>query len=255
MALRAVIADALVEAPAGLAVVDVVRAVRSAGGTGVSRAAVERVLARDPAFAAVTELGRTRWVVDTDALDGDGAATGGPVDAGRPLDGLDLREWQVAAFADWVGAGCRGVVEAITGSGKTRLAVAAVRVALSRDGVALVLVPTLDLQDQWVAELRRLVPHARVGRLGGGHGDDLSGHHVVVATPHSAAQVPVVPDDGVLGLLVADEAHRYGAPTWGAALRDAFAMRLALTATYERTDDGVVDVLGPYFGPVVHGYG
>ena len=65
----------------------------------------------------------------------------------------------------------------------------------------------------------------------------------------------MAPDDGVLGLLVADEAHRYGAPTWAAALRDDFAMRLALTATYERNDDGLEDVLGPYFGGVVHGYG
>lgn len=255
MALHAVIADVLADEPAGLGVAELVRAVRTAGGTGVSRAAVERALTGDPSFRAVTELGRTRWVVDTGQVVRAEADRGTPVDATRPLDGLDLREWQVAAFADWVSGGCRGVVEAITGSGKTRLAVAAVRVALSRGGVALVLVPTLDLQDQWVAELRRLVPHARVGRLGGGHDDDLSGHHVVVATPHSAAQVPVVPDDGALGLLVADEAHRYGAPTWAAALRDDFAMRLALTATYERTDDGVVDVLGPYFGSVVHGYG
>lgn len=255
MALRAVIADVLADVPDGLTIPEVVRAVRASGGNGVSRAAVERVLAADPAFDAVTELGRTRWVVDADEPATHEPTPDTPVDGTRPLDGLDLRDWQVAAFADWVSGGCRGVVEAITGSGKTRLAVAAVRVALSRGGVALVLVPTLDLQDQWVVELRRLVPDARVGRLGGGRGDDLSDHHVVVATPHSAAQVPVVPNDGVLGLLVADEAHRYGAPTWAAALREDFTMRLALTATYERTDDGVVDVLGPFFGSVVHGYG
>jgi superfamily II DNA or RNA helicase len=53
---------------------------------------------------------------------------------------------------------------------------------------------------------------------------------------------------------VADEAHRYGAPTWGGALTDDFDMRLALTATYERNDDGLVEVLGPYFGGVVARY-
>jgi superfamily II DNA or RNA helicase len=255
VALRRAVVDALSRRPDGLAVPAVVREVRVAGGRGVSRAAVERLLRDDPAFVPVDELGRTRWTLDAAALDADEAPAGPAVAPDRPLDGLDLREWQVAAFADWVSAGCQGVVEAITGSGKTRLAIAAVRVAVSRGGVALVLVPTLDLQQQWVAELRRLVPGARVGRLGGGHGDDLSGHDVVVATPHSAADVPVVPDDGVLGLLVADEAHRYGAPTWGTALREPFAMRLALTATYERNDDGLAEVLGPYFGAVVHGYG
>lgn len=256
MALREVVADALAGAPDGLAVAGLVRAVRTAGGAGVSRGAVERLLANDPAFVPIEALGRTRWALDADVLAASDATDATPaVSPDRPLDGLDLRDWQVAAFADWVAASCRGVVEAITGSGKTRLAIAAVRVALSRGGVALVLVPTLDLQDQWATELRRLVPGARIGRLGGGRDDDLSDHDVVVATPHSAAQVPVVPDHGVLGLLVADEAHRYGAPTWGAALRDDFEMRLALTATYERNDDGVVDVLGPYFGAVVHGYG
>lgn len=254
--LATTLVDALADAPGGLDLPAIVRAVRGAGGHGVSRAAVERALQGDDRFEAEDVLGRTRWrLVPATAEDDDGDGPGAPVAADRPLDGLGLRDWQVAAFADWVAAGCRGVVEAITGSGKTRLAIAAVRVALSRGGVALVLVPTLDLQEQWVVELRRLVPGARIGRLGGGVADDLHDHHVVVATPHSAAQLPVVPDDGVLGLLVADEAHRYGAPTWGAALRDPFAMRLALTATYERNDDGLEDVLGPYFGAVVHGYG
>ena len=209
MALADVVVDALTGTD-GLSVADVVRAVKAAGGAGVSRSAVERLLADDPRFRSDDVLGRTRWTVDPAVVVDDAAATVPPVDAARPLDGLDLRDWQVAAFADWVAAGCRGVIEAITGAGKTRLAIAAVRVALSRGGVALVMVPTLDLQEQWVKELRALVPTARIGRLGGGGADDLSGHDVVVATPHSAATVPVVPDDGVLGLLVADEAHRYG---------------------------------------------
>ncbi|HKJ54519.1 MAG TPA: DEAD/DEAH box helicase family protein [Nitriliruptoraceae bacterium] len=172
-----------------------------------------------------------------------------------PLTGLDLRDWQVDAFAAWATAGCRGVVEAITGAGKTRLAMAAVRVVVGRGGVALVLVPTLELQAQWVRALASHAPSARVGRLGGGGDDDFSRHDVVVATPNSAAAVPITPREGQLGLLVADEAHRYGAPTWAQALRESYAMRLALTATYERGDDGVVDVLGPYFGGVVADYG
>ncbi len=178
-----------------------------------------------------------------------------PSGALGPLDGLELRDWQVEAFAGWAAAGCRGVVEAITGAGKTRLAMAAVRVVVDRGGVALVLVPTLELLGQWAHTLRAHAPGARVGQLGGGRTDDFGDHDVVVATPSSAADVPIVPADGQLGLLVADEAHRYGAPTWSRALRDDYPMRLALTATYERGDDGVVEVLGPYFGGVVTDYG
>jgi superfamily II DNA or RNA helicase len=240
-----------------VAVPALLRRLRAAGHTRISRGAVERVLAGDARFAAAETLGRVGWQLAPDPPAGSEVTAGrdAPADPGRPLDGLDLRDWQINAFADWVAAGCRGVVEAITGSGKTRLAMAAVRVVHARQGRALVLVPTLDLQDQWVGELRALVPTARIGRLGGGRDDDLFSHDVLVATPHSAAAVPVDLPHGALGLLVADEAHRYGAPTWGAALRDDFAMRLALTATYERNDDGLTDVLGPYFGGVVHGYG
>ncbi len=263
MVLGEVLLEVLAGEADGLAERDVVAAARQRLGPQATRGPVTRALAADDRFVLEQVLGRPVWhladgvEVERRAVrDARGAdALAAPVDAARPLDGLGLRDWQVEAFATWVERGCCGVVEAITGAGKTRLAVAAVRAALARGGRAMVLVPTLDLQDQWVAELREWVPSARVGRLGGGGDADLHDNHVVVATPHSAAAVPVDLPPGALGLLVADEAHRYGAPTWGAALREPFAMRLALTATYERSDDGLVEVLGPYFGGVVHTYG
>ncbi|MFT5224083.1 MAG: superfamily II DNA or RNA helicase, partial [Glaciecola sp.] len=233
----------------------------------VSRAAIERQLASDMRFVNDGGGLHARWSLDAaaDSLDASARAGSGPrmhraelappVSIERPLDGLDLRTWQIDAFVAWAGADCRGVVEAVTGTGKTRLAIAAVRACLARGGRALVIAPTLDLVEQWTKELRRLVPGASIGRLGAGQADDLYEHHIVVATPHSAAAVPVDVPPGCVGLLVADEAHRYGAPTWAVALRDAFTMRLALTATYERNDDGVEDVLGPYFGSVVFSYG
>lgn len=170
------------------------------------------------------------------------------------LDALALRDWQVEAFAAWSAAGCRGVVEAVTGTGKTRLAIAVLRTVLDRGGRGLVIVPTLELLEQWIRELRTSLPGVRVGRLGGGHDDDLFACGVLVATPHSAAAVPVDLPPATVGVLIADEAHRYGAPTWGAALHEVFTLRLALTATYERTDEGVADVLAPYFGEVVTRY-
>jgi superfamily II DNA or RNA helicase len=252
----------------GLPEQDVVARARARLGPGASRGPVTKALARDPRFVKGDRLGKPIWRIGEDVErdrravrainqghDDASHGLGIPVDAARPLDGLGLRDWQVDAFATWVGGGCRGVVEAITGAGKTRLAIAAVRAALARGGRVLVLVPTLDLQDQWGKELRTFIPGAKIGRLGGGGDDDLHDNHVLIATPHSAAAVDVDLPPGALGLLVADEAHRYGAPTWGAALRDAFQMRLALTATYERSDDGLIDVLGPYFGGIIHRYG
>jgi superfamily II DNA or RNA helicase len=235
--------------------------VRARGGAGVSRAAVERCLHGDPAFDQDTEApGRPRWRLAArtsgdghgDAAPNDGGS--GPAETRAHLDALDLRPWQAEALAAWSATG-RGVVEAVTGTGKTRLAVAAARIVLDRGGRVLVLVPTLELQDQWARALREVLPGVSIGRLGGGGDADLYDHDVVLATPHSAASLPLEPPPGRLGLLVADEAHRYGAPTWGAALGDAFQLRLALTATFERNDEGVADVLAPYFGEVVTRYG
>ena len=224
------------------------RAVRRAGGHGVGRAALERVLRADPRFGSREELGRTRWsLVEEVEPARDGTATR------TALGQLELRPWQAEALAAW-SATCRGVVEAVTGTGKTRLAVAAMRTVLDADGRVLVLVPTLELLDQWRATVAELLPGVEVGRLGGGGRDDLFSHRVLLATPHSAADVPVDLPPGAPGLVVADEAHRYGAPTWGAALPPDFGLRLALTATYERGDDGVEEVLEPYFGPVVFRY-
>jgi RNA polymerase primary sigma factor len=247
---------------------ELLRAVRAAGGRGVGRAALERALAAAGDATEVEVLGRRRWQLaggDGDpgahapeathvaAVTRESPATRGTAATREALDALDLRAWQAEALAAW-STTCRGVVEAVTGTGKTRLAIAAVRTVLDAGGRVLVLVPTLELIDQWHAGLRLLVPEARVGRLGGGRQDDLYDHEVVLATPHSAADVPIEAPPGRPGLLVADEAHRYGAPTWGRALKEDLPLRLALTATYERGDEGVAEVLEPYFGPVVFRY-
>ncbi len=240
---------------------EVLQAVRAAGGVRVSRAAVERALVRDPRFVVRDELGRRRWALVEPGVGGTPDAAGpasGPVATGpaatrSALDALDLRAWQAEALAAW-SVTCRGVIEAVTGTGKTRLAIAAARTVLDRGGRVLVLVPTLELLDQWRVSVGELLPQARVGRLGGGGQDDLFSHEVLLATPHSAAGGPIDLPPGVAGLVVADEAHRYGAPTWGSALPPDLGLRLALTATYERGDEGVEEVLEPYFGPVVFRY-
>jgi superfamily II DNA or RNA helicase len=226
------------------------RTLRAGPLSRTPRSTVERTLRADARFEPGDDPGKPRWRLAAPAE----VPTARTLPTRVRLDAMALRPWQAEALATW-STTCRGVVEAVTGTGKTRLAMAAIRVVADRGGRSLVLVPTLELQDQWARELRAAAPDLRVGRLGGGRDDDLFANDVVVATPHSAAAVPVDLPPGTPGLLVADEAHRYGAPTWGAALHEPFALRLALTATYERSDDGLVDVLEPYFGPVVTRYG
>lgn len=161
---------------------------------------------------------------------------------------LRLYAWQADALDAWTRAGRRGVVEAVTGTGKTMVGVAAALRELERRGQVLVLVPTVELQHQWVAELlQRLPAGARVGRLGAGTTDSLATHDVLVAVVNSARVVDARPiRQG--GLLVADECHRYGSAVNHLALDGRFRRRLGLSATYARDDDGNLAWLDPYFG-------
>ncbi len=159
-----------------------------------------------------------------------------------------LYAWQTEALDAWVAQHRRGVVEAVTGTGKTRVGVAAVLEQLRRRGQALVIVPTKELQRQWLAVLGPALPAGTlVGHLGDDGRASLTSHDVVVAivnTLRSADTRPIRPH----GLLVADECHRYGALFNRLALDPRFDRRLGLSATYARDDDGHRTWLDPYFG-------
>lgn len=210
----------------------------------ITKADVDKVLQRDPnVFASagdspvfwycLNEINRPVHVV-TASLEG-------------WCDKLVLWPWQRRALNDWESEEHMGVVEAVTGTGKTRVGIAAAAWCASLKIKTLVLVPTADLQRQWCKELASALPHFKIGSLGDGDRDTTRECDILVATVQSACrdnQRTRVPK----GLIIADECHRYGAETWSQALKKEAYYRLGLTATYERLDDGVEEHLGPYFG-------
>lgn len=167
--------------------------------------------------------------------------------------GIPLHTWQVDSLHAWHGAGCQGIVEAVTGSGKTHVGVAAALRAAEEGLPTTVLVPSIDLQRQWVRKFEQWAPRLRLATVGGrpkGYPDRAD---VVIAVVNSAATTNLVRGDHG-DLLVADEVHRYGADTWTTALRSGYTRRLGLTATLERGDDGVDQRIRPYFGASVTTY-
>jgi len=152
-----------------------------------------------------------------------------------------LRDYQQASLDAWRDSGDRGVVELPTGSGKTVVAIAAIA-ALGTP--TLVVVPTLDLLDQWVRELRREFDHP-VGRLGGGtqRVEDLT------VSTYDSAYLRAEELGDRFGLAVFDEAHHLGGEGYREILRLLVApARMGLTATFERPDgahEAVTDLLGP----------
>jgi superfamily II DNA or RNA helicase len=159
-----------------------------------------------------------------------------------------LYPWQADALEAWARRGHRGVVEAVTGTGKTVLGLAALGEELRRGGQVLVLVPTIELMHQWRREIHRFLgAQLRVGCLGGAESASLVAHDVVVAVVNSArvSKLRPIRRDA---LLVADECHRYASAANHLALEEGFARRLGLSATYARDDGAHVDWLEPYFG-------
>jgi len=153
----------------------------------------------------------------------------------------ELRPYQRDALEAWTDAGRRGVAELPTGSGKTVIGLAAIAAVCAP---ALVVVPTVDLLEQWRGELEREFD-ADIGRLGGG---TQRVGEVTVAT-YDSAYLRADELGDRFGLVVFDEVHHLG----GESYRDiarllAAPARLGLTATFERPDgahEAVADLLGP----------
>lgn len=161
----------------------------------------------------------------------------------------ELYSWQEKAIASWGKSGCRGVVEAVTGTGKTFVAISLINQYIQDRKRCLVVVPSQILMRQWKEELENEFGITITSLLGGGHGDKLDlGQWVTLGVVNS---VVTAQQSGALdcefGLLVADECHRFGSDQFQHALLESADHRLGLTATFERTDDAVTDILLPYF--------
>lgn len=158
----------------------------------------------------------------------------------------DLYPWQQEALAAWRANGRLGVVQAVTGAGKTRVGLAAVMEAWRQRRRVVIVVPTLELVEQWAIAVRGVVDGFFVATTTATRRDDW---RVLIGTVQTLAKAYPCRDDEST-LLIADECHRYGASEFSRALDDRYDWRLGLTATYARDDDGDV-LLRSFFKDVV----
>jgi superfamily II DNA or RNA helicase len=159
---------------------------------------------------------------------------------------LELRPYQRAALMAWELAGRRGIAALPTGSGKTRVALAALA---SLRAPALCIVPTRALLRQWLDELGKVYGGA-IGCLGDG---ERTLSEITVATFESAYRwMPKIGRQ--FELLIVDEVHHFGSGVRTDALEMCIApARLGLTATPPL--DSALDRLETLVGPIVYQLG
>lgn len=168
-----------------------------------------------------------------------------------PHNPFGLYAWQRDALAAWRGADRRGIVDAVTGAGKTRLAVAAISEALDDARFVTVLVPTIQLLAQWYDVLHSFFPQRRIGRCGGGFDDNPAHVEILIAVMASARTRRFTSPERA-SLVVVDECHRVASEQNQYALESGHDWRMGLSATHERMDNAHTTILMPYFGQVIY---
>jgi superfamily II DNA or RNA helicase len=163
--------------------------------------------------------------------------------ARAPQLDLTARSYQREALDAWLGHDGKGVVVLPTGAGKTVIALLAIAELGLR---AIVVVPTIELVEQWHKALATNLgyPKADVGMVGGGK---RTMRDLTVIT-YDSASMPSRRLDG-FGLLIVDEVHHLPARAYRAISRKVNApFRLGLSATPERADGGhhaLLELVGP----------
>ena len=170
----------------------------------------------------------------------------------------ELREYQREALSAWLETDRRadtdapegvhrapaGVLELPTGSGKTVIAIKAIeRLATP----TLIVVPTIDLLEQWIDELETEFD-CPVGRFGGGE----QRLEPITVSTYDSAYLKADSVGDRFGFVVFDEVHHLGGEGYREIARLLAApARLGLTATFERPDEAH-EVIEEIVGPLVH---
>lgn len=154
------------------------------------------------------------------------------------------RKHQKEALDAWIKAIMAGTVCLPTGGGKTILAVMAMSY-LKRS--TLVVVPTIDLMNQWQEVLQTFFA-CKIGMLGGGHYEICD----LTVSTYDSAQMHIERIGDQFGFVVFDECHHLPGPIYqNIAICSLAPFRLGLSATVERAD-GKEDVIYELIGPLVY---
>ncbi len=180
-----------------------------------------------------------------------------------------LRPYQREVINNWVKNDFQGVVSFATGAGKTITAIAAIKRWREEfdKRVAIILVPSVRLQKQWLSEIKKIdgfngVDITLVGGIGKNEHWNKSLRDATANKRHTEDGIVIAVNDtartpafyervqwGGHVLLIADEMHKLGAPSHRDFLDSATTGAvLGLSATPQRFNDDENDFLREFFG-------
>lgn len=157
---------------------------------------------------------------------------------------FEPRPYQQHAIEEWKRAGRSGVIILPTGAGKSLVAQMAIG---ETKRTTLVVVPTIDLMNQWY-DLLLSCFQAEVGLIGGGYYE----LGAITVTTYASAFRFMERLGNQFGLVIFDECHHLPSHVHRYASEMSIApFRLGLTATPERAD-GEESALEHLIGPIVY---
>lgn len=149
---------------------------------------------------------------------------------------------QQKALNAWIKAQGMGVISLPTGAGKTYLGILAIN-KIQRP--TLVVVPTIDLMNQWIQVIKETIDIEKIGALGGGEHNI---QDICIAT-YDSALIYLNKIGNKFGLIIFDECHHLPATQYQSIGMGMIApFRLGLSATVERTDEKeyiIYELIGP----------
>ena len=142
---------------------------------------------------------------------------------------VELRDYQNEALNNWCKARNRGVLVLPTAAGKTFIALKAIQQLKVQ---TLIVVPTLDLIDQWKKRIKDYL-NLEAGAVGGGENT----LRMVTVTTYDSAYIHAEQLGNKFLLIVFDEVHHL-ASTGYIQIAEMYTAPylMGLTATYERSD-------------------
>ena len=167
---------------------------------------------------------------------------------------ISLRPHQQRAITKWKQNNFKGIIQHATGSGKTITALTCIEEHVKTGLPALILVPGRELLDQWIREVERFIPDSDILAAGDNHDEwrknltfwtnrrkQKTSKRIVIAIIHTARTELFLQSVGDLDncLVIIDECHRIGAPSYQGVCSWNPSKVMGLSATPTRYSDEI----------------